>query len=66
MKMYAVKDKESGRYYGPVGRNFGFHGLRVSMFDSPGKARGVITRYNRMTSLVVVEVDLATCPEVST
>lgn len=43
--VYAVKRRSDGAWYGPsYGRSFGFGGLRVSMFDTPGKANAAITR----------------------
>ena len=43
--VYAVKRRKDGAWYGPsYGRSFGFGGLRVSMFDTPSKAKACISR----------------------
>jgi hypothetical protein len=43
--VYAVKRRSDGAWYGPTwGKSFGFGGLRVSMFDTPGKAKTCISR----------------------
>jgi hypothetical protein len=50
MLMYGVKRLTDGVWYGPVGSAFGFgsrypgEAARVSMFETPGKAKTVITR----------------------
>jgi hypothetical protein len=68
--MYGVKELATGKWYGPVGsRGFGFGSRyegdpqRVSMFETPGKAKGVITRFsgwgdNKPEDYAVMVVDL--------
>jgi hypothetical protein len=43
--VYAVKRRKDDAWYGPASyRGFGFGGTRISMFDTPGKAKTCITR----------------------
>lgn len=70
MKMYAVKRKTDGAFYGPAAyRGFGFGGLRVSMFDTVNKAKACITRCSGVRTpkedFAVIEVDLSLGKEVN-
>lgn len=68
-QVFAVKRRLDGAWYGPGSyRSFGFGtGARVSMFDTPGKAKSCITRnsgYGGTTAddfaIMVIDLNQAT------
>jgi hypothetical protein len=67
MKMYGVKRLSDGNWYGPGSyRAFGFDGLRISLFDTPGKAKRVTSGMSGVGewapenfSIMVVDLDQA-------